>query len=275
MPSTPSLQIETDRAVILAGDWHGNHIEAHRVVKHAVEHNVGIILHLGDFGIHKNDKPYLEKLQKDLHDANIHLFFIDGNHEDFPRLYDKKKLPDGTRFVRNNISYLPRGYRFSINGVTFLAMGGAASVSRRFLRQGMSWWPEELITDEDVERGSAGGYADVMLCHDSPYSAPNLIVDDVMNSIKAEKRFHREHMLVCLEHRKQLDRVVQAVRPKWLFHGHYHKYMRGVFGYAGSDQKTTVIGLDQGKASLPIHTMLLTSDLKEDLELDSIQGLSV
>jgi hypothetical protein len=81
--------------------------------------------------------------------------------------------------------------------------------------------------------------------------------------------------MVCHEHRKQLDRAVQKVQPAWLFHGHYHKAMRGEFGYAGSDKRTKVVGLDQGKASLPAHTMLLSSDLRSELGLDIIHAVSV
>lgn len=243
---------ETTKPMIFAGDWHGSISQAAKVVDHAAEYEVEIIFQLGDFGIWYNDKPFLNKLQARLEEHGITLYFVDGNHEDFKRLYAKPLQEDGTRKVRDNIFHLPRGHRFEINGIRYLALGGAASIDRKYRVLDRSYWEEELITDEDVEKSIAGGKADVMLCHDSPASAPNTITDNVMGQMRAQLSFGADNLLLCAWNRNQLDRVVQAVAPEYLFHGHYHAPMRGVIESTG----TKVIGLDEGVAKLPAHTHL-------------------
>lgn len=265
----------TERNILLAADWHKHLSQATVVVEHAKTNNVGTILHLGDFGIWEGDQHFLDGLQHQLAEADAVLYFVDGNHENFPRLYEYPIIDDGTRKVRNNIFHLPRGYRFALNNVKFLALGGAASIDRRGRKLGIGYWEEELITDDDVAKSIEGGYADVMLCHDSPLSAPNKVTDDVMGAISAQKRFGIEQLDRCYDHRKQLDRVVQEVRPAWLYHGHYHRYMFGTFGYGGTEHRTRVMGLDQGKASLGSHTQLYTADLRKELGLDNIHSSSV
>jgi len=245
---------ETNKPILLAGDWHGSISQAAKVIDHAAEHDVEVIFHLGDFGIWYNDKPYLNKLENRLRTHGITLYFVDGNHEDFKRLYAKPIGEDGTRRVRDNIFHLPRGLRFEINGISYLALGGAASIDRKFRVVDRSYWEEELITDEDVEKSIAGGKVDVMLCHDSPASAPNTVTDNVMGQMRAQLSFGPENLLLCAWNRNQLDRVVQAVKPDYLFHGHYHAPMRGVIESTG----TQVIGLDEGTAKLGQHTLLFS-----------------
>ena len=49
-----------------------------------------------------------------------------------------------------------------------MALGGAPSVNRLRLTEGVDWWPSEVIQEEHVEATIAGGHAEVMLTHDSP-----------------------------------------------------------------------------------------------------------
>lgn len=250
------MRLETDKPVALAGDWHGSFSQAAKVCDWAAEQGVEIIFQLGDFGIWYNDKPFLNKLQQRLEIHGQRLYFVDGNHEDFPRLYEKKVLDDGTRQVRERIFHLPRGFRFTVNDTTFLALGGAASIDRKFRVLNRSYWEEELITDEDVAKALEGGYAEVMLCHDSPASAPNRITDDALGQVRACMSFGEENVRRCADHREQLDRVVSVVKPKYLFHGHYHANMvSGIHHADGSE--TFVGGLDEGVAKITAHAALL------------------
>jgi predicted phosphodiesterase len=250
------MHLESEKPLLLAGDWHGSFAQAARVLDYAKDHGGRLVFQLGDFGIWHNDKPYLNKLSERLERNGQSLYFVDGNHEDFPRLYAKPLHEDGTRKVRENIVHLPRGFRFKVNDTSFLALGGAASIDRKYRVLDRSYWEEELITDEDAETAMAGGYADVMLCHDSPASAPNSITDDALGQMRAGISFGPENLRLCDMHRQQLDRVVQAVRPRFLFHGHYHEFMTGDIRYHDGT-RTTVTGLDEGVARLRKHTALL------------------
>jgi len=45
---------------------------------------------------------------------------------------------------------------------------GGPSVDLDVRSRHTDWWPEEMITDEDVAAVVGGGYADVMLADDAP-----------------------------------------------------------------------------------------------------------
>src|SRR6184192_146938 len=122
---------EPNDKFLLAGDWHGSFQQAEKVIRHAKELELDTIFQVGDFGIWNNDKPFLNQMQHLLGQWDIQLLFIDGNHENFEMLYQKKILDDGTRYVRDNITYVPRGYRWDWKGLSFLALGGAASIDRK------------------------------------------------------------------------------------------------------------------------------------------------
>jgi hypothetical protein len=260
--------------VVLAGDWHGNAPQALNVIDYAVREDIKTIIQVGDFGIWQDDKPYLNKLQKRLGDHDIILYFIDGNHEDFPRLYVKKMMEDGTRKVRDNIFHLPRGFRFTWEGYSVLALGGAASIDKPFRREGRSWWPEELITEADVEASIAGGKVDILIAHDSPATAPNSITDDPYGQLNAARYFGSDMVEMCTDHRKQLQRVTDEVTPRLVFHGHYHMAMTGMFRHEDADQTPArVYGLDQGTGKLGKHTVTLSPEwVAEELStLDNTQ----
>lgn len=260
--------------VVLAGDWHGNTPQGIRVIDYAVRTDIKTIIQLGDFGIWENDKPYLNKLEMRLAKHGITLLFICGNHENFPRLYEKRIMDDGTRKVRDHIYYLPRGYRFTWEDYSVLALGGAASIDKPFRREGHSWWPEELITEEDVQTSIAGGPVDILLAHDSPFTAPNSITDDPVGQARAARYFGSDMVGICTDHRKQLQRVTDVVTPKLLFHGHYHMAMSGLFHHEDADRTPAkVIGLDQGVGTLVKHIYTLTREnVRTELSvLDTVQ----
>lgn len=52
------------------------------------------------------------------------------------------------------------------------SLGGATSVDKAQREQGVNWWPDEDITDEQVAEAIAGGSAELMLTHESPARSP-------------------------------------------------------------------------------------------------------
>lgn len=67
-------------------------------------------------------------------------------------------------------------------------------------------------------RAIDGGPVDVMVCHDAPLGAPRLerwLAPNV--SGWPQKELHFTYL-----HRQLIRRVVDAVRPSALYHGHYH-----------------------------------------------------
>ena len=77
--------------------------------------------------------------------------------------------------------------------------------------EGVSWWPNEILTDADVERlGEAP--LDVLLSHDAPEGAP----------IRNFELRPRDEML-CSQVRERILQAVKATQPKLVVHGHWHR----------------------------------------------------
>ena len=130
----------------------------------------------GDFGIW-NDSTQERKMLDWLAEKNFTLLFVDGNHENFDRLYggefEEVEFHGGRAHrIRENIYHLMRGYVFSLCGKKVFAFGGASSHdiadgivdpaayadnhslkkvirmlsarNKQYRIKGVSWWPEEM-----------------------------------------------------------------------------------------------------------------------------------
>lgn len=131
--------------------------------------------------------------------------FVDGNHENYDRLYTEFPVVDfhggKAHKIRGNIFHLMRGYIFDFDGKKFFVMGGASShdisdgvldpdlfpdlksfnkvyerwyyQGRMFRVKGVSWWEREIPSEEELERGrntlrNAGYKVDYVLAHCLP-----------------------------------------------------------------------------------------------------------
>lgn len=235
--------------IVVAGDWHGNTDWAVHVVQMAGETLSGekmrIILHMGDFGIWPGGSGcgYLRDVSAALEKAGMVLWFADGNHEAFPLLdhaieRNRRMFPGGIgeTEISPSVYWLPRGTRWMWHGRTWLALGGGVSLDRAIRTEGKNWWPQEEITQEQVARVIADGGADVMVAHDCP--------SGVRHSFPPPPSFWDTRDLARNDaHRERLQRVVDAVQPSHLLHGHLHRsYQRTCdFGYGPVE----VTGLDR------------------------------
>jgi hypothetical protein len=209
----------------LLGDTHSNpHWTAGYALGKFNREGIDTILQVGDFGIEGREygQRFLKRVNLTLEHFGQHLYFVDGNHEDFDYLYSIPLNADGTRTVRENITHFPRGYRWTWGDRSFVALGGAPSVDRHwrvFENAGVkSWWEQEYITDEDVDRTIAGGHADVMVCHDAPQYVKTIDHNIAGNPLG----FHEEDLRYADEGRRQMQRAFMAVQPALFLHGHYH-----------------------------------------------------
>jgi hypothetical protein len=219
------------RTVGIAGDWHGNINHAMWAVKQMEPHlgEEKIIYQLGDFGYWPdadNYSSFTGMLSRFLGKLRVRLAFLDGNHENHANL--KEKIDDyigdyATAPARDllipiapNIEWMARGYRFFLGGREWLVCGGAASVDRAWREEGRSWFPGELITDEQEEKICREGYADVLLSHDRPAKAPI----DLKSGVWPEK-----DVAIADAHRERLQRICSSARPSYIMHGHYHMAM--------------------------------------------------
>ncbi|MET7393783.1 metallophosphoesterase [Dactylosporangium sp. NPDC005572] len=203
--------------VAFAGDWHANTRWAVTAIDYAKQQGADIIVHVGDFGY---DFPatFLRNVTKALARAGLHLWFVDGNHEDFDLLSRYPIRGNGLREVTDRIWHIPRGHRWEWAGTSFLGCGGAHSVDRPWREPGVSWWRQETITEEDAARCVAGGPVDVLVAHDCPAGVMIPGVDDR----DGPPPFPPLELQLANEHRQVLRRIVDALQPALIVHGHYH-----------------------------------------------------
>ena len=232
----PDVVMPVAGRILVAGDWHCNTRWAQYVIRKAGTLLAGeeqrIILHLGDFGIWPgaDGAAYLNCVQGACLACGVRLLFVDGNHEDFTQI-ERLRIRDGQL-----VSWLPRGYRWEWHGRTWLALGGGASLDRAIRTEGADWWPEEEITAGQARDVIEGGRADVMVTHECP--------SGVTHTFPPPPSFWDLRDLARSDaHRELLQRVVDAVRPAHLMHGHLHAGYQRIcdFGYG----PVQVTGLDR------------------------------
>lgn len=228
------------RRIAFAGDWHANTRFARRMITHAWDQGADCIIHLGDYGWDYS-RWFINTIESMLYRTGLELFFIDGNHENFDRLYQFPIQPDGTRKISKRVHHLPRGHRFTWGGVRFLACGGGVSVDRdRPVNprvEGVSWWPQEEITSQEHHLCETGGPTDVLLSHDCPALVPIPDLDKTAHLFPADGIARSE------THRLKLLTIASATRPRLVLHGHYDRVYTA-YGNLGWGPMR-VVGLDR------------------------------
>ena len=86
------------------------------------------------------------------------VLFIDGNHENFEKLngFPIETWHGGrVHKIRGNVIHLMRGEVYDIEGHTVFAMGGGYSMDKAYRTQGVSWWPQEMPSQEEYDNAAA------------------------------------------------------------------------------------------------------------------------
>lgn len=256
--ASPSL-IDPSRILVL-GDTHGNWCWTVAVIEHAAANGVDTIVQAGDFGHWipgSGTKFFLEKIHKALVEFGITLYWVDGNHECHPDIQERL---NGSREAQAlykkypRIIHLPRGFRWEWWGQTWMALGGAASVDRLQRKAGHDWFVGELLTTEDVEYASRPGDVDIIVSHDAPYGVD--IPGIGIGIPNTDSGFPYACLIESGEHRRLVRDVVDAVRPSYIFHGHYHLRYQAFYELPGGG-RVLVNGLDCDGSSMPRGSILL------------------
>jgi hypothetical protein len=156
--------------------------------------------------------------------------------------------------IREHLHYIPRGAFFRIGKLNMMGFGGSFSVNKRYLKEHITWWPQEEPTLGDAYRAvlnhrSHDVEIDLMICHDTVTGAP---VGELTKGSKFADEYHPEADRV----RKLVHSVIEKIEPNFMIHGHYHNNL-----YYEVDIKDgyrlPILGLDKTKESRgyssPIH----------------------
>lgn len=239
----------------IVGDTHGNSNVTLSILNYFALEGITEIHSVGDFGFWpgKPGMQFLTQVNTELAKNGQTLYVTPGNHEDYNFIREimthAPSHEDGWARAREHILVAPRGHRWEREGVSFVSLGGAPSVDRAWRVRSQRqtgypvWWKAEDITREDMYKTMEGGYANVMITHDAPFGVPT-----VENGIAGNPQgFDEEDLLYAYEGRLKMREVVDVVRPKLLFHGHYHFPVDDqieIFNeYSGIDDPVHVYGL--------------------------------
>lgn len=230
------------RRLLVAGDSHANPAHLRFLVERAAEQRCDAVLHLGDLGFWPRadgGRRFLLLARQELSRASLPLYFIDGNHEDYPALQALEQA-EGELFRRAlppeqtggaGVWHIPRGTRWTWHGVSFLGVGGGYSLDKELREADVDWFADETLRDDEVTAILAEpGAVDVCAFHDAPAG------------VELPIEFHP--ILDAEWHRERLAEIADHVRPALILHAHYHSAYQDRYESEDSGFSAPVIGLD-------------------------------
>lgn len=213
--------------ILTVGDTHGvMRWLTGSVIPAARDQHCQEVMQVGDFGfVWSNDIDTARRVLNEVssHEiaAGLLLRFLPGNHENHPVLEQlaasAERTPEGHYRLAPRVYYTGRVARWTSGSHRLAAVGGATSIDRWDRIAGVSWWPEEELTEAEVVAAQQLPPVDVLFSHDGPTGIPlPYLVPDLPSDI----------------HRDRMARVGAALRPRLWLHGHYHARVRYSFTHA-------------------------------------------
>jgi predicted phosphodiesterase len=261
--------------LLILGDTHGDLRYAADMIKSAKDWNCHAIVQVGDWGYTwpgYETNHSLQKLDRFLAKSNMHMYFIDGNHDNYSDLqkrgaWQAREMQHFTNFV----TYIPRGHVWEWDGVRFMAMGGAYSIDQEHRVQGQSWWPEELISYADMDYAARQletfAPIDVFLSHDCPEGVRKL--ETYLELTTKEYGISYKMDEASRGNRRALRTIVEEAQPKVLYHGHYHWPYADTLKYPGK-RACRVLGLSHNWEPKESWALFDTKKYRE--EMASVNG---
>lgn len=117
------------------------------------------------------------RTRETLRNLPVTVLFCDGNHENFDELnsYVEEEWHGGlVHMIENDIIHLMRGQVYEIDSKKFFVFGGAYSVDRSSRVEGVTWFKEEVPTEEEYHEGwknleKENYKVDYVVSHTAPY----------------------------------------------------------------------------------------------------------
>ena len=232
--------------ILLVGDPHGDRYNISNVLDIANSNGCEKVVLLGDVGYwpHTPDgQLFLKHVEKETHLKNIDIHFIKGNHDNHEWLkqYDHQEIVQ----LQDHLFYHPNLSTWVWGDYSFCAVGGAHSVDHHNRVEGISWWRDENISMGDVY-GCEGISADIILSHDCPLSVN---IDNILQNKKDQN---------TTANRENLQMIVNEIKPRYVFHGHYHKK---IIAEGKRDGELFVnVGLSSNKQELETQCLVFDVD---------------
>ena len=231
--------------IYITGDCHANFERFSKSIfpEQAEMTKDDYVIICGDFGgvWNKDEESAKEKWWMDwLEEKPFTTLFVDGNHENFDRLYGypvEEWHGGKVHKIRPSVIHLMRGQVFHIDGKRIFTFGGASShdisggilepddpgykkkkkeLDREWLSyriNHVSWWAQELPSEEETEEGrrnlaACGNEVDFIVTHCCASSTQVLLGGSGLFETDVLTNYFEE--------------IRQKVRFKKWFFGHYH-----------------------------------------------------
>lgn len=191
---------DKDMSILVLGDTHGKYQLEHSIIQKVISQNPNVkaIFHCGDWGYgwptkngpHIWDYPFKPNFYVTL-----------GNHDPYS-YYKKIKLPSWLHIQE-------RGDILEIHGKRTLWCGGGYSIDRKFRTLNQTYWLEETIKQEDLDKCLAQeGPIDLLITHETAENYP----------LKAKRPEFTEGK----SDRIAVQAIVDKFKPKYHTFGHWH-----------------------------------------------------
>jgi Icc-related predicted phosphoesterase len=159
----------------------------------------------GDFGYWPNVNS-TKKLSEIKLQSTKEIRWCDGNHEDHWALRDRT-----TDELESGIIYMPRGSVYTLeDGRNVMFMGGADSIDKYMRKVGYNWFPEEIITQSDLN-DLPDVEIDIMITH----TCPSELVSQLLLQYP-EKGYEPSNYALSV--------LWNHYKPSLWFFGHWHQY---------------------------------------------------
>ncbi len=171
----------------------------------------------GDVAVCGFDRVDEQQTRKLLRELPVTVLFCDGNHENFAKLYSySEQIWHGGKVhvIEPGIIHLMRGQIFEIDGHKFFVMGGACSVDRDSRIPGLTWFEEELPSQEEYEEAwqnleKEDFSVDYVITHTAPYEVVTALDYGSFDD--------------AVENTRELQRIADRIDFKEWFFGHFHE----------------------------------------------------
>ncbi len=199
---------------LILGDLHGDFDALNAFI---AQTSVSTLIICGDFGYWPSygmDATRICNVSAGRHGQSVEIRFCDGNHEEHPRLQEIVSHPFSAVELAHGIFYQPRGSVWiAPHGERVLFAGGAFSTDSHLRTRGKDWFPDlELLQRADLPPILPS--ADIVISH----TAPRVF------GMERKQYGRTAYDKSC----DVLDTVLQDVRPKRWYFGHFHEAKKGV-----------------------------------------------
>lgn len=142
--------------ITVTGDTHGEYGRLAEIIRVMSKYDDSekYLIVAGDFGYLFMDDFAENKILNEIQQQDFTVIVIPGNHENY-KAFSQYKTVDfhgaKAHMVRENVFYIRRGEIFTLGGKNFFCMGGGYSVDRYMRRRDVSYWEEEMPTDDEYK----------------------------------------------------------------------------------------------------------------------------